>query len=64
MLKSELIDKYKNKWNDACFAAKQLKLSRKYSSMRIEQGKKLAYAEIIDDLEKFSVTYPDRLCHA
>lgn len=59
MLKSELIFKYKKKWNDACFDAEQLKHSHKYVSSRIAQVKKNAFAEIINNLESLILTISD-----
>jgi len=59
MLKSVLIEMYKIKWDEACASVKQAKLNREYSMFRFEQGKKLAYAEIINDLESLTLTIPN-----
>ncbi|MBA7622086.1 hypothetical protein ES703_29457 [subsurface metagenome] len=59
MNKLVLIVMYKIKWDKACASVKQAKLNRRYSMLRFEQGKKLAYAEIINDLESLTLTTPN-----
>lgn len=47
---NKLIEKYKEEWSKADTAAKSAKLNGKHSTSRIEQGKRYAYAQIINDL--------------
>ena len=47
---NQLIEKYKEEWSKADVAAKSAKLNGKHSTSRIEQGKRFAYTQMINDL--------------
>ena len=47
---TKLIEKYKTEWQKADTTAKSCKLNKRYATMRIAQGEKMAYAQMINDL--------------